>query len=214
MSKTGTRAPDPRPARTKAAIYTAARELSAADGEVTVNALAKRAGVSRAAFYSHFGGLDDLMGDLIQQLIDENLEIGQRQARESQNVQHIVQVSAQVTAEYVAEHQAFLRGALNWQITHHTYLTLVGTFANLHQFIFDQLGDRVPAHLPRRETARFLAGGTLDVIIQWLLDAEQAAADGRELPARTLAERIAAVQPSWYTGLRPDERLPHFDTTS
>ena len=51
MTSSSERAPDPRPARTRAAIFTAARELSAADGEVTVNALAKRAGVSRAAFY-------------------------------------------------------------------------------------------------------------------------------------------------------------------
>ena len=60
-NSSGERAPDPRPARTRAAIFTAARELSADDGEVTVNALAKRAGVSRAAFYSHFSGLDDLL---------------------------------------------------------------------------------------------------------------------------------------------------------
>ena len=70
MPSTSDRAQDPRPARTRAAIFAAARDLTSADGEVTVNALAKRAGVSRAAFYSHFSGLDDLMGAMLQQMLD------------------------------------------------------------------------------------------------------------------------------------------------
>ncbi|WP_341854417.1 helix-turn-helix domain-containing protein [Brachybacterium sp. GPGPB12] len=75
-NSSGERAPDPRPARTRAAIFTAARELSADDGEVTVNALAKRAGVSRAAFYSHFTGLDDLLGAMLQEMFDAAWERG------------------------------------------------------------------------------------------------------------------------------------------
>src|SRR5699024_1168724 len=102
---------------------------------------------------------------------------------------HSVQVSVADTAAFVAERQAFLRGALAWHISHHTYLIMVRIFAGVHEETFDRLGDAVPGHLPRREMARFLSGGMLDVIIQWLLDADRAVEEGRTLDPAVLTER-------------------------
>src|SRR5699024_5196781 len=122
---TSDRAPDPRPARTRAAIFSAARDLTSMDGEVTVNALAKRAGVSRAAFYSHFSGLDELMGAMFQQMFDAAWARGRAFAAEKQNQQDAVQFGFGMFVAYVERHHAFLRGALDWKFSHRTYMILV-----------------------------------------------------------------------------------------
>lgn len=207
MPSSAARAPDPRPARTKAAIFAAARDLSANDGEITVNALAKRAGISRAAFYSHFGGLDDLMGAMLGQMFDVQDALGAEFAREGRSTQEMVQASAATMVTYVVLHHAFLRGALDWKFSHHTYLILVRTVSDLHANALRRLGDEVPSHLNIDRTARFFAGGTLDVLIQWLVETEQDARDGTELDGDGLTETVLRLMPSWYTGLQPEDPI-------
>jgi len=202
------RAPDPRPARTRAAIYAAARELSAADGEVTVNALAKRAGVSRAAFYSHFGGLDDLIGAMVHELLDGIREETVALFHQGRSVHEIVQYSAAATSAYVVEHHAFLRGAIDWKFTQRPYMGLVRIYAELFEYAFQALGDAVPSYLPQREMSRFLAGGYIHVIAAWLLDTEEKALAGEELDPRELLTILLRVLPPWYTGVGPDDPIP------
>lgn len=202
------RAPDPRPARTRAAIYAAARELSAADGEVTVNALAKRAGVSRAAFYSHFGGLDDLIGAMVHELLDGIRVEADALLRQGRSVHEIVQYSAVATSAYVVEHHAFLRGAIDWKFTQRPYMGLVRIYAELFEYAFTQLGDVVPAHLPQRELSHFLAGGYIHVIAAWLLDTAERALAGQELDPRELPTILLRVLPPWFTGVGPEDPIP------
>lgn len=208
MSSTSDRAPDPRPARTRAAIFSAARALTAADGEVTVNALAKRAGVSRAAFYSHFTGLDDLMGAMFGQMFDVQKARGAELAAGGGSVQDMVQAAVATMVAYTVRHHAFLRGALDWKFTHRTYLILVTTLSDLHVVTLHRLGDQVPASLPLEQTARFFAGGSLDVLKQWLIDTEEAARAGEELDGEGLTEALLRIMPSWYTGLQPEDPIP------
>lgn len=202
------RAPDPRPARTRAAIYTAARELSAADGEVTVNALTKRAGVSRAAFYSHFGGLDDLIGAMVHDLLDDIRERSAAMFAENHDVHEIVQYAATATAAYVVEHHAFLRGAIDWKFTQRPYMGLVRIYAELFEYAFTVMGDAVPTHLPRRELARFLAGGYIYVVAAWLLDTEEQALSGELPDPRELVVILLRVLPPWFTGVGPEDEIP------
>lgn len=208
MPSTDGRAPDPRPARTKAAIFAAARDLSASDGEVTVNALAHRAGVSRAAFYSHFSGLDDLMGAMLGTMFDRQQERSAELAAEGRSIQEMVQVAAATMVAYVAHHHAFLRGALDWKFTHRTYMILVDTLADLHVVALGHLGDQVPSYLPVPETGRFFAGGSLDLLTRWLVDTEQDARDGKELDREPLLGALLRLLPSWYTGLSPEDPIP------
>lgn len=208
MTSTEGRAPDPRPARTKAAIFAAARDLSARDGEVTVNALAQRAGVSRAAFYSHFSGLDDLMSAMLETMFDRQKERSVELAADGRGVQEMVRVSAATMVAYVAHHQAFLRGALEWKFSHHTYLILVATLADLHALALRQLGDQVPLSPPISQMARYFAGGSLDLLIQWLVETEQEARAGEELAREPLLVAVLRMLPSWYTGLAPEDPIP------
>jgi AcrR family transcriptional regulator len=208
MPSTEGRAPDPRPARTRAAIFAAARDLSAGDGEVTVNALAHRAGVSRAAFYSHFSGLDDLLGAIFSQMFDRQKARGAQLAIEGRTTQDIVQASVATMVAYVVRHHAFLRGALDWKPSHRTYLILVSTLSDLHVVAIERLGDEVPAYVPVPQTARFFAGGSLDVLIQWLVETEEDARAGKELDSSHLTEALLRIMPTWYTGLRPEDPIP------
>lgn len=170
MPSTHGRAPDPRPARTRAAIFAAARDLSATDGEITVNALARRAGVSRAAFYSHFSGLDDLVAAMFGSMLELQYTRAEQLIADGGDMHRIVQSAAATMVAYVDRHHAFLRGALEWKFSHSTYLILVKTLSDLHVIALERLGDEVPPSLPIAEAARFYAGGTLDVLIQWLVE--------------------------------------------
>lgn len=51
---------DPRVSRTRAALVAAVQSLAEAEAEVSVSAIVREAGISRASFYSHFSGLDEL----------------------------------------------------------------------------------------------------------------------------------------------------------
>ncbi|WP_299304253.1 TetR/AcrR family transcriptional regulator [uncultured Brachybacterium sp.] len=207
MPSTSDRAPDPRPARTRAAIFSAARDLTSMDGEVTVNALAKRAGVSRAAFYSHFSGLDELMGAMFQQMFDAAWARGRAFAVEKQNQQDAVQFGFGMFVAYVERHHAFLRGALDWKFSHRTYMILVDKMTMLHGEAFGYLGDQVPERLRTESTGRSIAGSELALAAQWLVETEQQAAEGAPLDATSLLEKILTFAPSWYTGIGPEDPI-------
>lgn len=208
MPSMNDRAPDPRPARTKAAIFAAARDLTSVDGEVTVNALAKRAGVSRAAFYSHFSGLDDLMGAMFQQMFDAAWERGRAYGVEKQSVQDAVQFGFGMFVAYVERHHAFLRGALDWKFSHRTYLILADTMTKLHGEALTRLGDRVPVRQQTEAAGRSIAGSELALAAQWLVETEQQAAAGETLDATSLLETILIFVPSWYTGIAVEDPVP------
>lgn len=205
MPSTSDRAPDPRPARTKAAIFAAARDLTAADGEVTVNALAKRAGVSRAAFYSHFSGLDDLMGALLQQMFDAAWRRGTEYTRQNRSIHEGVRFGFGMLAAYVERHQSFLRGALDWKFSHRTYLAVVETMVELHGQAMGYLGDEVPEHLRTDDARRSIVGGCLALATQWLVATQEAAQDGERPGTADLLDSILTTAPAWYTGLEPGE---------
>ena len=203
MPSTSERAQDPRPARTRAAIFAAARDLTVADGEVTVNALAKRAGVSRAAFYSHFSGLDDLMGALLSQMFDHAHERGTAYTRENRTIHDGVRFGFGMLVAYVERHHTFLRGALDWKFSHRTYMIIVDTMTELHVEATAHLGDTVPEHLRSEDICRSIVGGSLALCERWLVTTQEAAADGGVPDATGLLDSILAIAPAWYTGLEP-----------
>lgn len=207
MSSTNDRAPDPRPARTRAAIFTAARDLTASDGEVTVNALAKRAGVSRAAFYSHFSGLDDLMGAMLQQMFDTAWVRGVEYGAEGRGIHHAVRFGFGMLVAYIERHHAFLRGALDWKFSHRTYMDLVNTMAAIHSDGMRHFREDLLARVDVESAGRSIAGGALALGVQWLLETEEQAKQGQALDATALLETILQNAPAWYTGLDPEETV-------
>lgn len=205
MPSTNERAQDPRPARTRAAIFAAARDLTAADGEVTVNALAQRAGVSRAAFYSHFSGLDALMAAMLSQMFDSSRERGIAYTQQGAGLHDAVRFGFGMLTAYVELHHTFLRGALDWKFSHRTYTILVDTMVGLYGEALRRLGDEVPEHLRTEDASRSIVGGCLTLVVHWLLATEQQAQEGVALEATDLLDSILTTAPSWYTGLEPGE---------
>lgn len=67
--KNENRAPDPRPARTRAAILQAVEALGVNGGEINVSNIVKEAGLSRSSFYSQFKEVSDIAVQLVQELI-------------------------------------------------------------------------------------------------------------------------------------------------
>lgn len=202
------RAPDPRPARTKAAIFAAARDLTADDGEVTVNALAKRAGVSRAAFYSHFSGLDDLMGAMLQQMFETAWTRGSEYQREVDDLHRAVLFGFGVLASYVERHHSFLRGALEWKFSHRTYMDMVEEMAGMHAQAIEMVARDAPEGTDPTTTGRLIASSTLAEATHWLVATEEAARAGEELDGTGLLETILRNAPSWYTGIAPEDEVP------
>lgn len=208
MTSSRERAPDPRPARTRAAIFAAARDLSAHDGEVTVNALAKRAGVSRAAFYGHFTGLDALMGAMLQEMFDAAWERGRTNDAAGYTIEQHVQHGYAMLVAYVERHHAFLRGALDWKSTRRTYLSLTEIVAALHAEAFTRMEERIPSRPEAEHIARAISGAGLAHAERWLITTEEAARAGEQLDATSLLEVMLATAPSWYTGIGPEDQIP------
>lgn len=205
---TNERAPDPRPARTRAAIFAAARDLSADDGEITVNALAKRAGVSRAAFYSHFSGLDELMSAMLHQMFETAWTRGTAYRREVDDLHRAVLFGFGVLCTYVERHHAFLRGALEWKFSHLTYMEMVESMAGMHAQGIEMVVGDAPDHLDIPATGRMIASSALAEATHWLVATEEAARAGEELDATGLLETILSLAPAWYTGLTPGQEIP------
>lgn len=203
MPSTNERAQDPRPARTRAAIFAAARDLTVADGEVTVNALAKRAGISRAAFYSHFSGLDDLMGAMLAQMFDAAHERGVAYTRRMRSIHDGIRFGFGMTAAYVEQHHHFLRGALDWKFSHRTYMIIVETMTELHAEAMHHLGDTVPEHLRTENARRAIVGASLTLCVHWLMETAEATEQGESFDATGLLDSILTIAPTWYTGLEP-----------
>lgn len=208
VTSTPDRAPDPRPQRTRAAIYSAARELGEAQTDVTVNALARRAGVSRAAFYSHFSSLDDVVCGIISDMLPQVAERHHDFVSDETDPHVRVRREIRRLADYVAAHRGFISGMLAWKISNRARGSLVDVFAALFEFAYDVLGERVPDHLPRHEVARFHAGGVMEILMQWLQNSEFENPQGQSGAADVLAESILKVLPPWYTGIEPGAPIP------
>lgn len=61
------RAPDPRPARTRAAIISAIERLSERGEELSVSLVVAEAGLSRSSFYSQFNDIGDVAVQLLRE---------------------------------------------------------------------------------------------------------------------------------------------------
>jgi AcrR family transcriptional regulator len=150
------RAADPRPARTRAAIHAAVERLTATAGaEVTVNAIAQEAGVSRTSFYAQFEDLDALA---VSMLVDTFRDIGHddvvaRRAAGA-DAHQAARSSAFRLVEHIAARRAFYRASLDWKLTARVREVVEAAFAEQVLVSLDVAPERVPAALDRRDAAR------------------------------------------------------------
>lgn len=196
---TKTRAPDPRPARTRAAIYRAATELSESGADISVNDIVKRAGVSRASFYAHFSNLEDVAGGIIESQLEKLHEVAKEQMADSYSLGECVRAAVRATTGFIAAHRAFFGGVLSWRISHNSYAYLTGKIAGYWMIALQRADEDglLPADVRREPLARFLAGGVLDLYVQWLLDDGVRPDADMSAEADALAEAVVSALPRW-----------------
>jgi AcrR family transcriptional regulator len=195
QSSPSERATDPRPARTRAAIVGAVEDLVAdSDAEISVNAIARAAGVSRSAFYSQFADLDDLAVSL---LIDAFRDIGldDVQARRDPGADAgvLARESSRRLVAHIGRRRAFYRASLDWKLSGRVHESVVSAYAEQVLATMAVLGEGVPPHVVHEDAARFVAGGAIALLTAWL---RADAPDGQD----AMADRLVAVMPDWLAG--------------
>jgi AcrR family transcriptional regulator len=195
QSTTPTRATDPRPARTRAAVYAAVEQLAAdRSADVSVNAIVRAAGVSRSAFYAQFADLEQLA---VAMLIDAFREIGTAdvEARHEADADAgtIARTATHRLTAYIDHRRAFYRASLDWRVTSRVHEVVVEAYADQVRATMTAMGGAVPAGIDRDDVARFVAGGAVSLLTSWIRTVDGAAPDA-------MAERLLAVMPGWLTG--------------
>jgi len=180
---------DPRVARTRAALFTAATSLASEGEPVTVSSVARAAGVSRASFYSHFEGLDDLSAGLMHEAFRRIADLYSADADEPlEAMRH----SQERLVRYFADNRALFAGAAAVPVSREGYLLGVRTMAAV---IESALVDhpRRPDELLIDATARYIAGAAYGLIDAWLTGE-------LELTSTQLVEHLVALLPPWFSG--------------
>lgn len=193
------RAADPRPARTRAAIFRAALELSVEGGDLTVNDIVKRAGVSRASFYAHFSNLEDVAFGLIRRELEELHQSSKAPTVSEIPIDIRIRDAIRATTVFLAENRALLRGVLSWRISHQSYAYVVDVLAEYWAIALSGLRDRMPEGMPA-QTAHFLSGGVTQLYVDWLLDDSVGPDADLSVEAERLGSDIIAVLPQWLVG--------------
>lgn len=191
-------ATDPRAERTRRQIRDAVLAFSAeAEGDLTVSAVARRAGVNRSSFYAHFDSLDQVAIELLDESLETIAELGWR-ARVGEStlgseghdllslVEHIAQqrrlyTAVLVTADSAPQAQVHVAGVLTKRFE--------------QAFIRHGAADLVDSTTVRA-TAIGVGAAVAAVLTAWLRGDLVCSPD-------LLAEQLASVLPAW------TQQLPH-----
>ncbi|MFK0403089.1 TetR/AcrR family transcriptional regulator [Microbacterium sp. NPDC090225] len=192
------RATDPRPARTRNALLDAVQHIAEAGEAVTLAQVLSTSGVSRSSFYMHFTGLDDLA---LTMLVREFSAISEGdvvdRATGADDVRAIARRAASRLIVFVHEKRDMYRAALDGHLSTQSADALVDAFARAVLRSMDFLDDPPPAALDHSGHARFIAGGAITLLRDWLR------AD-RPVPPDVMTDRLIAAMPTWLVGETED----------
>ena len=186
------RAADPRPLKTRAAIFASVESLSAQPAaEITINAIVRGAGVSRTAFYAQFPDLEALA---VAMLVDTLEDLGLAPATATGTPD--VRAAFHRLSTHIAGRRTFYRAALDWRLTSSVDEKIVDAYARQIREVIRSLGDAVPPQLRHDDAVLFIAGGMVTLVTRWLRDSD---AEPYADP-QTLTDRLLSVVPGWLTG--------------
>lgn len=168
--------------------------------DLSVNAIAQRAGVSRSTFYLQFADVDSLA---LSMLVDVFRAVGQDDlsARRTPGVDiHALAESSFVRlGEHMESRRVFYRASLEWKLTSRVREELVDAYAEHVLATIDADPGILPPGLDRVDASRFVAGGVLAILAAWLRDEDTTVS----AEPRRLAARLVALMPVWLTGPLP-----------
>lgn len=181
------RAPDPRPARTRAAILAAIERLGARDVELNVASIVKEAGLSRSSFYSQFKDVGDVAVQSVERLLEELIE--NDSALRGRHEGTDLQITLLTIDRFLSEFHA--RRAL--------FSALFGAGSGSCQRDACEIMTRISLPAFRRNApggvdpefaARFLAAGTLVSMVEWVLTE-------KPVPLDEMKQRLFSMMPAW-----------------
>lgn len=169
------RAPDPRPARTRAAIIAAVERLSEQGAELSVSSVVVEASLSRSSFYSQFNDIGDVAVQLLHELYAENAVPSEPRAAikllltEFSSHRHLYSAVLGESATVSAE----------WKVCE-----IIATAS------LPAITAVAPSHIQPEFAARFFASGALACIIPWLRSEQPASIDA-------ITDQLLEMRPSW-----------------
>lgn len=186
------RAPDPRTARTRAAILTGlANLLREGRSDATVRDVVAAAGVSRASFYVHFRGVDDVSAALLEAAFDdlrtqylaERTRLGRRTAQS-------VRAGQERLADAFWEQRALLCSLMDSSTSGPAYMGIVRGFAATIAAILDSEQDRVPAGIDPQVASVAVSNTLVGILTAWVSGEIDADRD-------TVVDHLVAMLPAW-----------------
>ncbi|MGO2750770.1 MAG: TetR/AcrR family transcriptional regulator [Pseudoclavibacter sp.] len=189
------RSPDPRPARTQAAIIDAVERLSARGEEVTVPAIAAEAGVSRSTFYAQFKDLDALAVRILTEVFTEIEALDLRLRASATPIETARATTSQLVAEF-AKRRTLYAGVLGSRTTTEAHRGVRAVFA---EQALGTMQLTVPVGLDPKVAADYVAGGSLAVLTAWLLS------DTPD-PTERVQQQLLALLPAWL--INDDKETP------
>jgi len=183
---------DPRVARTRAGIAAAVHELSEADEELTVASVVRAAGISRASFYSHYSGLDELADSLRR---DAFLTIGDLFLSDHDHERpEAIRLSQERLVAHFADNRALYKAVGSIPVSKDGYLVGVRAMAGVIEIALDAHPDR-PLELQIEATARYVAGAAYGLLDAWI-SGELA------LTEAEIVDHLTRLLPPWFSGVR------------
>jgi AcrR family transcriptional regulator len=182
---------DPRVTRTRAMILDAVRALSVAGGELSVTSIVRTAGVSRATFYSHYAGLDELANSLRSNAF---VTIGDLYLSDRHETSDALHLSQERLVAHFADNRALYSAVAALPVSKGSYLTDLRAMTDvIAEALFQHPG--FPAGLRVEVTARYIAGAAYGLLDAWI-GAELDLTEGE------LVEHLTRLLPSWFSGGR------------
>jgi len=155
-----TRAPDPRPARTRAAILAAIERLGREDKELSVSQVVSEASLSRSSFYSQFTDIGNVAVQLIREFYEQSSHASELTAQPN----NLAEATSALLAEFNSKR--------------YLYATVLGSSAAVSaewevcEIIANEwtpiIATQAPSHVSPEFAAVHLASGHLACIVTWL----------------------------------------------
>ncbi|GAA1630643.1 TetR/AcrR family transcriptional regulator [Leucobacter chromiireducens] len=186
------RAADPRTARTREAIVTGfATLLRSGCADASVRDVVASAGISRASFYTHFAGVDEVALTLLRRIFEglgavvvaERVALGRRTATS-------VRAGQERLADAFWEQRDLLRPMLEGPSAGPVYVAIVRAFAETIEALLRSELSRIPAGIDARLAAIGIANTLLGILSAWITDAIVA---DRE----AVVDHLVAMLPAW-----------------
>ena len=182
---------DPRVGRTRAAVAAAVHELSEASAEISVAAIVRASGISRASFYAHYAGLDELANALTRDAFANILDLWEVDPGDPGEAMYR---SQRRLVDHYVDNRGLYTAIAAMPVSREAYLANVRMLAAIIEAALQTHPQR-PADLDVEATARYIAGAAYGLIDAWLTGDVSIDDD-------SLVEHLARLLPPWFSGIR------------